>query len=41
MFSLEHVNYVSETELTFIQQWKVREIYIARTKIKDIGDAEN
>ena len=37
--SLEHVSYVSETELTFIQQWKFRDIYITRTKIRDIGDA--
>jgi len=39
--SLEPVSYVSETELTFIQQWEFREIYISRTKIKDIGDAGN
>lgn len=39
--SLEHVSYVSETELTFIQQWKFGEIYIRRTKIRYIGDAGN
>jgi len=39
--SLEHVRYVSETELTFIQQWKFRDIYIRRTNIRDIGDAGN
>jgi len=39
-FSLEHVSYVRETELTFIQQWKFGDICITRKK-SDIGDAEN
>jgi hypothetical protein len=33
--------YVSETELTFIQQWEFREIYISRTKIRYIGYVGN
>ena len=39
--SLEHFSYVSETELTFIQQWKFRDIYITGTKLSDIADAGN